>query len=268
MFVCVNGAIVSVDDLNFRDVKSALQDRAGCFETMRLMHGVIPLWPLHYQRLTASLQKLQFPIARLPDASFLHDNIIQLAVSNGCSETARVRLSFFLGAEGSVEYLIETTAADPVSFAETSAAAVLYTKEKKQSGAFSFIKSNQHLLYIMAGLYAEQQGAMHALILNEYNRVVESHLGNLFIVKDGVVKTPPLIEGCIAGVMRRYLMEHELLSHPLEEAPLHVDDITSADEVFLTNAFRFIMPVTYFNGVAYATDFSKALFAKVQRLLC
>lgn len=261
MKICFNGSFEEkADDSNDADYGD------GCFETMRLMNGTLPLWPLHYARLCASLRSLEMDEDALPNADFLLRQIIRLAATNGLSETARVKLSVFRGNTTKPQYCIQTMVAEPLSFLRNSAA-VLYPNQKKQANGLSFIKSHSRLLYIAAGLYAHQHNAEHAFILNTENRIAESHLSNLFILKDGLIKTPPLSEGAVAGVMRHYLLHNKMFQLPVAETAITVEDIKEADEIFLTNAFRFVMPVHYFEGVSYSSGYVETLYRNVQRLL-
>ncbi|CAF1525226.1 unnamed protein product, partial [Adineta steineri] len=73
-------------------------------------------------------------------------------------------------------------------------------------------------------------------VLNSNDTIADATIANMFIVKDGIIKTPSLDEGCIAGIMRRYLLQcfdkEEIL---FKETKIEVKDIFEADEIFLTN---------------------------------
>jgi branched-chain amino acid aminotransferase len=59
----------------------------------------------------------------------------------------------------------------------------------------------------MAGLFAKKNKLNDCIVLNSFDRVCDSAIANVFIIKGNTIYTPPLTEGCVAGVMRRWLLE-------------------------------------------------------------
>ena len=104
----------------------------------------------------------------------------------------------------------------------------------------------------MAAQYAKENKWNDCLVLNNSGGVTDSTIANLFIIKEGVLITPGLEEGCIDGVMRRHLLT-QLQSAGIEttEATVTVSDIRNADEVFLTNAINGIRWVRLFRDKIY-----------------
>jgi branched-subunit amino acid aminotransferase/4-amino-4-deoxychorismate lyase len=120
---------------------------------------------------------------------------------------------------------------------ENGLVAGIYPLAKKSIDTFSNIKSNNYLPYSMAALYAKQQHWNDALVLNTAGNICDATIANLFIIKNKKLFTPALTQGCINGVMRRYILENIGSSgYIAEETIIKYEDIHSADEVFLTNA--------------------------------
>ena len=71
---------------------------------------------------------------------------------------------------------------------------------------FSNLKSNNYLGYAMGAMYAKKHKFHDCLMLNSSNRICDATVANVFWVKDGKIFTPPLSEGCVAGVMRAHLI--------------------------------------------------------------
>ncbi|MEO8713300.1 MAG: aminotransferase class IV, partial [Parafilimonas sp.] len=95
------------------------------------------------------------------------------------------------------------------------------------------------LPYIMAAMWAKENKLDDAIILNNYSRIAETTIANIFLVKDGKIKTSALSEGCVAGVMRRYMSECLKKENiPYEETQMHTDELADANEVFITNAVQ------------------------------
>lgn len=96
-------------------------------------------------------------------------------------------------------------------------------------------KTTQRALYAIEYRHAAHNGFDDVLFLNQRGEVTEGAISNVFIEKDGRWSTPPIKCGLLAGVYRRHL----LATRPeIEERVLSLDDLRSADAVYLTNAVR------------------------------
>jgi branched-chain amino acid aminotransferase len=168
---------------------------------------------------------------------------------------ARVRLSMFRGNggvnedPGDLQYLIECwSVSESVNQLNENGLVIdIYTEARKSCDKFSHLKSANYLPYIMAAMYAKENKLNDCLVLNTYERIADSTIANVFVIKDKEIFTPPLSEGCVNGVMRRYLIEQ----YEIKEAALTVDTILSADELFLTNAMYGIRWVKQFRNRTY-----------------
>jgi branched-chain amino acid aminotransferase len=122
---------------------------------------------------------------------------------------------------------------------------VMASTPRNERSILSRLKSLAYLDNILAAREAAEAGADDALILNTRGRVAGSTIANLFVLIGNRLLTPPMGEGCLGGIMRAVLLE-EAGSLGLEaaEASLAVEDVRSADAVFLTNSLRLLRPVT------------------------
>jgi branched-chain amino acid aminotransferase len=99
------------------------------------------------------------------------------------------------------------------------------------------------------------------LIINTENRICDSTIANVFWIKNGTIFTPPLSEGCVAGVMRSHLLtELPLQGYTVEEKTAVADDLVDADEIFLTNAISGLRWVSDFKGKKYGNTISTKIF--------
>lgn len=111
------------------------------------------------------------------------------------------------------------------------------------------VKSLNYLNSILAKIECVQRGAGEALILNSQGNVAECTGDNLFIVKDGIVYTPPITEGGLNGITRQAVIELcENLGLPLEEKVMNRFDIIIADECFLTGTAAEVIAVSSLDG--------------------
>lgn len=231
--------IISADNRSFR-----FGD--GLFETMLMHNENIPLLKYHFERLFTSLHLLKFELPGYFTALYLSEQIKKTAQKNQHEKLARIRVTVFRG-DGSLyeyennfpNYIIQTwqPQADVLKYNKKGLAIDVYTKARKTCDDFSHIKSNNYLPYLMAALWAKENKLDDAIILNTYNRIADATIANIFLVKDGKIKTPALSEGCVSGVMRKFLLQLLLKENiPYEETKIYTDEIAEADELFLTNA--------------------------------
>ncbi len=132
---------------------------------------------------------------------------------------------------------------------------------KKSCDSFSNLKSNNYLPYVMAGLFAKKNKLNDCIVLNSFDRVCDSAIANIFIIEKDKIFTPPLSEGCVAGVMRRWMLEKfHLKNYKVIEKPLSINDVLHADEVFLTNSIYHLKWVKNFKEKKYTNTISKEIY--------
>lgn len=102
---------------------------------------------------------------------------------------------------------------------------------------------------ILAKLEAQQHGYAEAIMLNEQGLVCEGTGENLFIVRDGVLSTPPLSDGLLEGLTRdTVLCLADDLEIPAVEESLTRSDLYVADEVFMTGSAAELTPIGSVDG--------------------
>ena len=235
----------------------------GLFETMRVANGEILLADLHIERLDKSLLLLKIKTPKVFIQHNLPEQILHLCKKNNCEKLARVRLSVSGGHGGlydgdeKFQYIIECwpLLKAVTDFNEDGLVIDIFPNGRKSCDVFSNLKSASHLLYVMAARFAKENKLNDCLVLNSHDRVCDTTIANLFWIKDGIILTPPLSEGCIAGVMRRHLIERlQATSFTLQERNCEIRDLENADEVFVTNAIQGIKWVKQFKNKAYGKD--------------
>ncbi|MGI8803760.1 MAG: aminotransferase class IV [Solirubrobacteraceae bacterium] len=111
------------------------------------------------------------------------------------------------------------------------------------------IKSLNYLTSVLAAIEARARGAHEALLLNAAGEIAECTAENVFLVRDGVVLTPPVAAGGLRGITRDHVMA--LLRAegiPAEEAALVPTDAWTADEAFLTGTGAEVVPIASIDG--------------------
>jgi branched-chain amino acid aminotransferase len=234
---------------------------------MKMIDGEIILKKFHFERLFAGMDVLNFVRPKNFTASFLFEKINELCKKNHHCKCARVRLTIFRGNGGLYDavtndpnYIIETWNIENKKELNSNGLIVdVYPDAKKSCDKFSNIKSNNFLPYVMAALHAKKNKLNDSILLNPFERICDSTVANIFIIKKQVIYTPPLTEGCIAGVMRRWILENLSPHFQINEIIISQDDLRHADEVFLTNSIYDMRWVKHCVNATYTCALTKQI---------
>lgn len=270
----LNGKFFTASEKIFGADNRSFRYGDGFFETIKMVDGKLPLQQLHFDRITNSMETLKFTLAKKFSFSKLEQEILEVATKNHHHAFGRIRITFFRNDGGLYEVqhhqpniLIQSfeLGAAHNHLNENGLVIDVYPTARKACDIFSNVKSNNYLPYTMAALWAKENKLNDALVLNSNNNIADSTIANIFIVKDGIVKTPALTEGCVSGVMRKHLIAR-LKQHnmPVEETTISVAEVLNADEVFLTNAIKGIQWVQYCGEKQFADSVTKQVAKWVQ----
>lgn len=132
--------------------------------------------------------------------------------------------------------------------------------------AHTHIKSTMLLANVMAKNTANEQGWEDMIFVNPSHQVLEASSGNIFIVQNHQIITPPLCGHILAGVTRDQVMHiARELGYPVSERPFTIDTLKNADEVWLTSTGREIMPITEFETVPVKDGKPGPIWQKMQQ---
>ena len=110
------------------------------------------------------------------------------------------------------------------------------------------IKAITLLANILAQQEARDQGAQEALLVRD-GLVTEGTASNFFLVKDGLILTPPKSNHLLPGITRDLVLELAMdAGLPCAEAGIRVEDLEQADEIWITSSTKEVMPVTRLDG--------------------
>ena len=248
----------------------------GLFESMRYIKGDLKFADLHVDRLRKGMKTLKMDGHSQVDSYFIREKTEELIRRNKIGPNARVRFTAFRDADGfynpsgnKMGYALEVSKlADSVYTSNARGLIIdVFDEIPKPVNILSNLKTNNSLVYVMAGVFKNQHSLDEALILNQNGFLCESMSSNVFVVFEKQVYTPSLSEGCIAGVMRNVVMrlakENNL---KITEAQINPEILNQADEVFLTNASSGIQWVMGYNSKRYFNETSKFLLAKLNAL--
>lgn len=205
----------------------------GLFETMRVRQGAVLRLKAHLARLATGAGVLGLPLPALDLAAAL----AATAEANALTEGAlRLTLSRGTGPRGVLppaepNPTLVITATPLPAPAPPARLVIAQGTRRNDRSPLAQVKSLNYLDNILARQEAARRGADDAVLLNTRERVAETSIANLFAVIGGDLLTPPLSEGVLPGIMRA-----AVLADGAGERPLTAEDLSRADEIFLTSA--------------------------------
>lgn len=259
VLLCYNGKFIGASEPILTADNRSFRYGDGCFETMRVFQGEVLLEDLHFERLMSSLNLLHFDVPLHFTKAYFTRLIGELCTRNHHDHLARVRLTIFRSDGGLYDpvnnlpnFIIQSweLSRQVLELNESGLILDIFPDVRKSGDKYSFIKSNNCLPYVMAAMYAKQHRINEAVLLNAYGRVADTTIANLFIVQQQELITPPLSEGGVCGVMRKHLLQMDL-PFPVIEKPITVEDLETAEEIFLTNAITGVRWVGSFRDSSF-----------------
>ena len=271
-----NGSILPSDHPIFEAHNRGFRYGDGLFESMRFLKGKLKFPEMHIDRIQKGMKLLKFDNYSLIDTWFIREKTEELIRRNKVGADARIRLTIFRDSGGfytpdsnKFAYLLELHKLDDSQYVLNKKGLIIdvYDKVPKPVNILSNSKTSNALIYVLAGIYKNQNALDEVLILNQNGFLCESVSSNVFVVYDRKLYTPALNEGCIAGVMRQVVMRLAKENNiELVEAQINPDILNEADEVFLTNAAKGIQWVMGYNHKRYFNEVSRFLNDKLNLL--
>ncbi|NQZ43300.1 MAG: aminotransferase class IV [Flavobacteriaceae bacterium] len=273
-----NGTIIASDATVLSHQNRGFQYGDALFETLRSIHSKLMFWEDHYFRLMAGMRVLRMEIPMEFTMEYLAAEIQRAVEANSLTDSpCRVRITVFRNYGGKyvpqdnkIGYLIEVSPmADAFYIIDEAAYEVeLFRDHYVNPGMLSNLKSTNKLLNIVAGVFAEENDYENCLLVNTDKQLVEAINGNLFLVFGNTIKTPPLTDGCLNGIVRKKLIEIVGKSEEFEIEAVSISpfELQKADELFITNSISGVIPVTKYRKKSFENKVAKAMAAKLNTL--
>jgi len=247
---------INEQDLIIKSSNRAFNYGDGFFETIKIINTKPFNFPAHYARfsLACKVLKLKNEETTRSLLSVINDLINQNKLING---SVKIHISREEGGKYQPKYqncemMINTYSG--LGFEQNIPVSLcVFSDEVKTMGRLSNIKSVNAAVSVLGAIHAKELGFENAILRNAKGDYIEVTNSSLFIVKDNVIYTPPLSDGCIDGTMRAWVLSNDKII----EKSLSLYDIKQSDEVFITNA---LTGITAIKGVEETifTDFNYA----------
>jgi len=256
--VYIDGKLLPKEDAKISVFDHGLLYGDGVFEGIRVYNSKVFLMQEHIDRLyeSALAIRLEIPLSKSEMIKAVNETVAANNIENGY-----VRLVITRGA-GSLGLDIRRTSnpqviiiADNISLYDSQ----LYvdglkiitaaTIRNHPAALSSRVKSLNYLNNILAKIEGTDAGCIEALMLNHKGEVAECTGDNIFIIKNGMVKTPPIDAGILEGITRNAVIKlAEQSGITVEQLPFTRHDIFVADECFLTGSAAEVIPVVALDG--------------------
>ncbi|MDC0630159.1 MAG: aminotransferase class IV [Flavobacteriaceae bacterium] len=274
-----NGELLSEQHAKLSVFNRGLAYGDALFETLKTLNGKILFWEDHYFRLMASMRilRMEIPMAFTPE--FLESQILELlSKQESNSNSYRVKFTVFRKEGGfytpltnDVAYFITAQALNKDLYLLNSSAyrVELFKDFYVTPGLLSTLKTNNKVLNVLGSVYAKENKYQNCLLLNTNKNIVEALNGNLFLVKGNVIKTPPLEDGCLKGIMRKQVIEiiKKIPDYEFEETSISPFELQKADELFVTNVIQGLQPITAYRKKIFTTSVSQNILAKLNMIV-
>lgn len=244
LMIYLDGQLVPETEAKISVFDHGLLYGDGVFEGIRFYNGRVFRLEQHIRRLYDCAKSILINIPMTPSemikatcetvaANRLQDGYIRLVITRGVGPMG---LSPYKCPRPSVIIIASTISLYPKEAYENGLTmATVATRRPSHDILSPQVKSLNYLNNIMAKVEAIQAGAEEGLMLNDVGLVAECTGDNLFIIRDGIISTPPLTAGALDGITRGVVFEIARdLGVPIRERDLSRHDVFTADECFLT----------------------------------
>ena len=253
-FVSFNHQIIRAESSFLPAISPASFYGKGVLTTVAIYNTKTLLWQKHWRRLIENAKRIHFDLSKFSE------------------QTVTSSLSEIIAANKIINGLARLT------FIDESSISIWQTEQKKRTGflintadfrkipkhlrltvspfginstsPLSGVKSCNYLENILALEDAKAKGFDEAVRINECDEIVSACMANIFWLKDGEIFTPNLNTGCLAGTTREFVLEN----YSVFEKRAKLNELSSADQIFLTSVGIGVVRVSEFQGKKFIEE--------------
>ncbi len=252
MRILLNGKLTdNINAISF--FNRAFQYGDSLFETINFRNGNPLFLSDHYERLLTGMHFIGMHVPENFSEDYFKMQIQLLCKENNLHKSARIRIQvfrnnggYYLPENNKCSYIITAVEnfSDSYKLNTTPLRCEFYRENYKPALPLSSLKTGSALFYTLCALHTQKIKADDCFVFNDRGRVIEAVSSNLFIIRNSQLITPPLTDGCIAGIMRKQISRISASSNiSCVEQSLDEHDIENCDEILLTNVIKGIVRV-------------------------
>ncbi|MDB6137091.1 MAG: branched-chain amino acid aminotransferase/4-amino-4-deoxychorismate lyase [Verrucomicrobiaceae bacterium] len=249
-FIWINGSVVATQDARLSPLDHGFTVGDGVFETLTARQSQVFALARHWQRLAHACQTLGIPV---PEMNLMRTALTAVMRANELTE-ARLRFTVTSG-EGTPGSQPGNRPATHIAMATdlpswpATEKVITVPWTRNENGALAGLKCTSYAENIRALRAASAAGAGEAVWGNTQGDLCEGSGSNIFVVIEGVIVTPPLSSGCLAGVTRALVMEACLAAAlPFREGLVTMREFGGVEEAFLTSSTRNVHVIAEIDG--------------------
>lgn len=256
--VYINGKLFDKADAKISVYDHGLLYGDGVFEGIRIYNGKVFRLKEHVDRLFESAQaiKLEIPLSREQMVKAIQETVNANNKKDGYIRPVVTRGAGYLGldprktSDPQVIIIVDDISLYPPELYENGMEIATVATIRNHPAALNpRIKSLNYLNNILAKIEGIQQGCLESLMLNHKGEIAECTGDNIFLVKNGALRTPSIDAGVLEGITRGAVIELAKEARiPVAEMNLTRHDVFIADECFLTGTAAEIIPVVKCDG--------------------
>ncbi|WNM19019.1 aminotransferase class IV [Flavobacterium capsici] len=270
-----NGTLVD-SDFQISNSNRSFLFGDGVFETMKVVNGKILFFEDHYFRLMASMRIVRMEIPMSFTLEYLENQIMILVNELNLNNSARVRFTVYRNEGGfyspqtnSISFVIQATDLESKAYfiKDKKFEVDLYKDNHIPKQLLSTLKTTSKITQVVASVFAKENEFDSCIMLNDEKNVIETISGNIFMLTNYRLITPPISDGCLNGIMRKQIIQLLKLFPEIEfkEESISPFDLQKADELFITNVIAGIQPISKYRKKDFGSVFSERLLEKLNQ---
>ena len=247
------------------------------FETIKVLKGTILFWEDHYFRLMASMRIMRMEIPMEFTMEFLEQQILKTIEANALQQLpARIKITvhrneggLYLPTTNTVGFIISARKLDEELYPirKDDYEVDLFKDYYVAPGLLSTLKTNNKAINVVGSVFANENKLQNCLLLNTEKKVVEALNGTIFLVKGNTIKTPPILDGCLKGIMRKQVIEiiKANTDYDFVEESISPFELQQADELFVSNVILGIQPITKYRKKNFKSEVSQKILESLNK---
>lgn len=263
-----NGQLLPIEQVRLSPGQGGLLSGWGLFTTVRIVEGVPFAFERHWRRLKRDSERTHCPLPFSEES--VRTDLCKVLEANkvheGCARVYAIynQTGFWRSAEAFPQIDLLICSSDLPAHREIVRLG-LREQARHAASPLAGVKVISWLNNVWNLYEAQHAGFDEVVLLNERGEVAECTAANIFCASKGVVLTPPLSSGCLAGITRSVMLEiGPGAGVPIEERTLFVEDLYKAEEVFISSTNRNVVAVSEIAGRPVGNG-AKALMKQLDR---